>query len=250
MKRTLGWSLAILFGVVTGATTAAAGNWDDPFFDHPWAAHRHVERSLVDDPEPHAPFDFTMLGGVSILRHDPSGLKDNVYGAPTTALLGLHMNPNLALEGEFTLTVPVLQNIQIAPDLAAHRKGPDLLLYQAGARVSVPGETYLLYVAGGAGVATFLANAEPTRFPQISRVEHMPAFNAGVGAMFYLDPEWSVRLDVRQYALFPPTDSPELSPDGSGSTLWLQRAAIGFTYGHQPRVIHDARDPYEFHSTW
>ena len=249
MKRTLGWSLAIFFGVAVGATTAAAGNWNDPFFDHPWATHRHVERSFVEDPEPHSPFDITVLGGVSILRHNQA-FADNIYGAPTTGLLGLHVNPNFALEGEFTLTVPVLQRLRVAPDVAAHRKGPDLLVYQAGVRVSVPGESYLLYVAGGAGVATFLANAEPTRFPQVSRVEHMPAFNAGVGAMFYLSPDWSVRLDARQYALYPPTDSPELSPDGSGSTLWLQRAAIGFTYGHQPRVIHETRDPYLEHSSW
>jgi hypothetical protein len=248
MKRTLGWGLAILFGVVMGATTATAGNWDDPFFDHPWSSHR-LHRSFVDDAEPHSTFDLTLLGGFGALRHNAPALVDNVYSVPTTAMLGLRVNPNFALEGEVTLSVPVLQKIELGPNQLAQRKGPDLLLYQAGVRVSVPGDTYLLYVAGGAGMATFLVNAEPNRFPQISRVEDMPAFNAGVGAMFYLSPAWSVRLDFRQFALYPPTDSAELSPDGSGSTLWLQRAAVGLTYGHQPRVVHEERDPF-FHSSW
>lgn len=248
MKRTVGWSFAILSAIAMGATAAAAGNFDDPFFDHPWSTHRRFERSYVEDPALHSPFDFTVLGGVAMLRHNQA-LRDNVFSAPTSALVGLRLNPNFALEGEFTLAVPVLQKLEVADAVDVRRKGPDLLLYQAGGRVSVPGETYLLYVAGGAGVATFLPNSQPTRFPQISRVEHLPAFNAGVGAMFYLSPEWSVRLDARAYALYPPTDSPELSPDGSGSTLWLQRAAVGFTYGHQPRVIHETRDPF-FHSSW
>jgi len=142
--------------------------------------------------------------------------------------------------------VPVLQRLHLAEGVEAQRKGPDLLLYQAGVRISAPGESYLLYVAGGGGMASFLMNAEPTRFPQINRVEDMPAFNAGAGAMFYVSRAWSVRLDFRQFALLPPGDS-QLSSDRS--TLWLQRAAIGLTYGHQARVVHEERDDYP-RSTW
>ncbi len=224
MKRILGWGVAILLAVAAGASTAAAGNWDDPFFDHPWSPRHRFHRTFVDDTEPHSALDFTVLSGVQLLRRNKPALSDNVYSVPTTAL-------------------------QIANGVVAQRKGPDLLLYQAGVRISAPGETYLLYVAGGGGMATFLINTEPTRYPQIARVEDVAAFNAGVGAMFYLSPAWSLRFDFRQFALFPPTDSPELSPDGTGSTLWLQRAAIGLTYGHQPRVVRDDRDPF-FRSSW
>ena len=246
MKRTLGWGLAILSVIATGATTAAAGNFDDPFFDHPWSSHRHMHRSYIEENEPHSNFDFTVLGGVQTLRRNAPILSENVLSAPATAVLGLQVNPNFALEGEFTVSVPVLQRLHVGDGLVTQRKGPDLLLYQAGVRVSAPGESYLLYVAGGAGMATFLTNAEPTRFPQITRVEDMPAFNAGAGAMFYMSPAWSVRLDFRQFALLPPSDS-QLSADRS--TLWLQRAAIGLTYGHQARVVHEDRDPYE-RSSW
>ncbi len=208
--------------------------------------YREARVRRHEDERSNAGLDFSVLGGVGALQRNHTGLPDNVYSAPAVGMLGIAVNSNLALEGEFTLSVPVDQELHLAPGIETRRRGPDLLLYQGGLRLSMPAETYSLYVAGGAGMATFLVNDLPDRFPQIGRVEHMLAANAGVGTMIYLDPLWSLRLDYRELALFPGSDSPEFSANGEARRIWMQRATLGFTYGRQPRVEHEEFAPFHY----
>jgi len=180
----------------------------------------------------HANVQFSILGGVQALKHNDDVFADNVYSVPAIGMLSLAINPAFALEGEFTMSVPVRQTVEFAPSMTAERKGPDLLLYQGGVRIGSPAGAWTPYVAAGAGFATFLQNAEPNRYPQIDRAQTMPALNVGAGALVRMSPMLSLRLDFREFAIFPPATASGITTDGSTETIWAPRGAIGFTYGY------------------
>jgi|SRR5215831_5784801 len=175
------------------------------------------------------PVEVSVLGGVQSLNQNDTSIPDQMTNVPAIGAVTYHFNQNLAIEGEFSWLIPVKQDVSLASGTQS-LKTPDILAYQANARLSWPLLSWTPYVVGGLGAVTFLSNTDADRMPQLQDTQTAFAINFGAGASFPLAAHWAVRADLRELAAFPSSDQPGLSSSGNSDTIWMERGALGLAY--------------------
>jgi len=175
--------------------------------------------------------EISVMGGIQALNKNDTALPDQFVNVPTVASVAYHLNPILAVEGDFTWLIPVSQKVDVGLASNQSRKTPDLLAYQAGLRASWPsGTSWTPYVAAGAGAVTFLSNTDADRVPALDASQTAFAINFGTGAIYGLNSRWGLRADFREFAAFPSKDAAGLSTGNKADAIWMERGTLGAVY--------------------
>ena len=170
----------------------------------------------------------SVMGGVHALNRNDTALPDRVLNIPVVGTLTYPVSRNVAVEGEFTWLVPVEQDVTLGSGVTAKRKTPNILAYQANARVGWSvAEVWTPYVVGGVGALTWLSNADPNVLPQLDKSQTVFAINFGAGVQYGFTPRLALRGDFREFAAFPGNDTAGLSTAGNADPIWMERGTLG-----------------------
>jgi len=181
--------------------------------------------AVADDD--HRP-SISVMGGVHALNQNDTALPDDILNIPLVGTLTYPVSRNVAVEGEFTWLIPVEQDITLGSGATAKRKTPNILAYQANARVGWPAaETWTPYVVGGVGALTLLSNTDANALPVLDQSQTVFAINVGAGVLYRLTPRLALRGDFREFAAFPGNDTAGLSTGGNADPIWMERGTLG-----------------------
>jgi opacity protein-like surface antigen len=191
-----------------------------------------IGSAFAEDGDLASRTELSVAGGIQALNKNDTALPDQFINIPAVATLSYHLNPILAVEGEFTWMIPVRQSVDLGASGSQDRKTPDVLAYQGNLRASWPvsGTTLTPYAAAGAGAVTFLSNTDPDRLPVLDQSQTMFAINFGAGANYGLTSHWALRGDFREFAAFPSKDATGLSSGNSADPIWMERGTLGVAY--------------------
>lgn len=180
------------------------------------------------DFTPHS--ELSIMGGVQALNQNDTALPDAFINVPAVVAATYHFSPSLAVEGEFTWMIPLKQQVDLGGGQNQDRKNPDVLVYMANLRATLPGRVVRPYLTGGAGAVTFLSNTDPDRLPQLDQSQTAFAANLGAGLTYGLTERLSLRADAREIVAFPSKDTAGLSSGGEADEVWMERGTLGFAY--------------------
>jgi opacity protein-like surface antigen len=177
------------------------------------------------------PWQVSLLGGVQGVNKNNTAFPKTFVDIPIAGELSYNFNKTWGVAGNLTWLIPVKQTVDINR-VSRKEENPNVLSYQANVLANLPLSSTALtpYATAGLGAITFLSDNSANRVPRLAKSQTAFGINFGVGTNYAIRQNWGLKLDYREFAAFPSSNTTGFSNGRSTKSVWMERAAIGVSY--------------------